>query len=876
LDNYSINLIVCHQVVINVILDLQGAIKELIENSLDASSTVIEINLFNFGLDTIKVVDNGNGIDLNDFNSIAKKHFTSKLNTFTDLSQLQTFGFRGEALSSLCSISKSIECLTSTKSSQPKANRLLFNKNGELVESKSNVPRQSGTTMSIFSLFHHLPVRRRELEKNIKREFSKAINLLQSYALCPLLADKKFIVTNTNKSNKKSLIFQSTGKSLLNNITSIFGSNTKQDLVPLDLDLPVKIDSNIAKRENVDELLVLLKVNGLILTVNYREFTVQLQGTITKPLLGLGRSTSDRQYFYINGRPCNMPKAAKAINQVFKSYNIQSYPLVIADFKVPMDTYDVNITPDKRTIFLHFESSLLESLKDRLDNFYEPFRGVFNVNKATQSSIVPKSEHLTPQTQDESSNSPLLEMETLNEVPANPLSSHFDGEDINEVDEHEDQDDDIANIQDEHEENEREETPLFIDEQDMEKTPLDENSDMREDIRTNSQINTRHASWASEAFSDIDKDNNRLPKRRKTEVEFAEIDEYHSESEKGMEADNHNEHDSFFSQIDTDDTQIMYEIKQAPLYPNIKQSQIDTKTMNDTQERIELSDSSEEEQSNHFTKRLNVNIDEISLHWQINVEERQSRRSNTVQKTTPNNLLDNAGIQNVDDAQSAENALSRVLHKNDFERLQVLGQFNLGFMIVRRLETNSQGIEEEDLFIVDQHAADEKYNFENLQLNHKIQSQKLIIPRTLDLSASDELVVFDNLDILKSNGFDIQINEDAASGNRCQLVSLPLSKSTVFDLKDLEELIHFINESPGKLVRCTKARDLFASRACRMSVMVGKSLKLKQMTKIVRNLSTLNQPWNCPHGRPTLRHLINLNDKTNNDTRVKINWQYFI
>lgn len=247
---------------------------------------------------------------MNDFNSIAKKHFTSKLSNFTDLSQLQTFGFRGEALSSLCSISKSIECLTSTKSSQPKANRLLFNKNGELIESKSNVPRQSGTTMSIFSLFHHLPVRRRELEKNIKREFSKAVNLLQSYALCPLLADKKFIVTNTNKSNKKSLIFQSTGKSLLNNITSIFGSNTNQGLIPLDLDLPVKIDSNIAKRENVDELLVLSKINSLILIAIYREFIVKLEGTITKPLLGHGRSTSDRQYFYINGRPCNMPKVS--------------------------------------------------------------------------------------------------------------------------------------------------------------------------------------------------------------------------------------------------------------------------------------------------------------------------------------------------------------------------------------------------------------------------------------------------------------------------------------------------------------------------------------------------------------------------------------
>lgn len=297
-------------------------------------------------------------------------------------------------------------------------------------------------------------------------------------------------------------------------------------------------------------------------------------------------------------------------------------------------------------------------MKERLDSFYEPFRGVFNVNKVIQSSIISKSEHSTPQAQDEGSNSPLLGMETPTAIPANPLNSRSDGEDINEEvdEEHEDQDDDITNVQNEHVDNEREETPLFIDEKDTEKTPFDENSGMHEDIRTNSQINTRHASWASEVFSDIDKDNDRLPKRRKTEIEFTQIDEYHSESEKEMEIDSHNEHNSFFSQIDTDDT-LMYESKPAPLYPNIKPSQTDTKTMNDTQERIELSDSSEEEQSNYFTKRLNVNIDEISLHWQIGIDEKQSRRSNLVRKSTPNNLLNNAGIRNVDDAQDRKSVV---------------------------------------------------------------------------------------------------------------------------------------------------------------------------------------------------------------------------
>ena len=73
----------------------------------------------------------------------------------------------------------------------------------------------------------------------------------------------------------------------------------------------------------------------------------------------------------------------------------------------------------------------------------------------------------------------------------------------------------------------------------------------------------------------------------------------------------------------------------------------------------------------------------------------------------------------------AEKALSRILHKDDFNELKILGQFNLGFIIVRR-DAKSEGNDQIDLFIVDQHAADEKFNFENLQSNHKIQSQRLI------------------------------------------------------------------------------------------------------------------------------------------------------
>lgn len=97
---------------------------------------------------------------------------------------------------------------------------------------------------------------------------------------------------------------------------------------------------------------------------------------------------------------------------------------------------------------------------------------------------------------------------------------------------------------------------------------------------------------------------------------------------------------------------------------------------------------------------------------------------------------------------------------------------------------------------------------------------------------------------------------------------------------DLEELLHLLSDRPAgtDMVRCSKARAMFAMRACRKSVMIGTALNKSQMTsvrasfpgsdivsdatltlaQIVRHMGTMDQPWNCPHGRPTMRHLVSL------------------
>jgi DNA mismatch repair protein PMS2 len=122
----------------------------------------------------------------------ALKHYTSKLSTYDDLNSLRTFGFRGEALSSLCALSK-FHIITARAADGPKGTKLDFEVSGKL-KSTSIVASQKGTIVVVEKLFHNLPVRRKELEKNIKREYGKVLSLLHAYACISI--DVRFAASN--------------------------------------------------------------------------------------------------------------------------------------------------------------------------------------------------------------------------------------------------------------------------------------------------------------------------------------------------------------------------------------------------------------------------------------------------------------------------------------------------------------------------------------------------------------------------------------------------------------------------------------------------------------------------------------------------------
>ena len=246
---------------------------------------------------------------------------------------------------------------------------------------------------------------------------------------------------------------------------------------------------------------------------------------------------------------------------------------------------------------------------------------------------------------------------------------------------------------------------------------------------------------------------------------------------------------------------------------------------------------------------------------------------------------------------TAEDRLSLIISKVDFEHMRVIGQFNLGFIIAFRPSSYSPTDEDvgqafhptsSELFIIDQHASDEKSNFESLQLSTTVQAQPLVNAFPLSLTAIEEEIIIENQESFAKNGFIINIDEtgDSPVGQRCRLLALPMSKELTFDLRDLEELIALLAESSNTsqyspieaqdddgasttprgnkvasaktIARPTKVRKMFAMRACRSSIMVGKSLSHKDMRKVIRRMGEMDKPWNCPHGRPTMRHLVGL------------------
>ncbi|KAL5983775.1 hypothetical protein ACLOJK_017867 [Asimina triloba] len=858
-----------------VILDISSAVKELVENSLDAGATSIEISLKEYGEKSFKVIDNGSGISPSNFQVLALKHHTSKITDFPDLQSLTTFGFRGEALSSLCALGNlTIETRTKAESV---GTHLTFDHSG-LVTSERRTARHIGTTVTIEKLFSTLPVRSKEFSRNIRREYGKLISLLNmrlpepwfgisvsggvlapsknddTSAYAVIAKGVRFICTNITGKNTKSVVLKTPGSSSLkDNIVTVFGMSTFACLEPL----------NICVSDGF-----------------------KIEGFLSKPGQGSGRTLGDRQFFYVNGRPVDMPKVSKLVNELYKSSNSRQYPVAIMDFIVSTKAYDVNVAPDKRKIFFSDEAALLLSLRQRIESIYSPSHCSYSINKIEDPNKDSKEEIniLEVDSPSEEDHSPPAESPKGGEEKAvvfysekktNVVSWNIVEEDIqdaemgDEVVQHEEGTPILKNIPfssygmgksktSSPHESKQPKIPIPnnpFSSYSMEKSKMSSPSESKE---PKTPLHTRIEQFAAygvrrnenSAVKNVDS-SFRPNAVQSSLTKFITMNKRKHEEE-------HEDNCTVVSEMPI----LRGEILPCQRKKTHSEIQVSSSKPILSHHGGEDSTDIDNDKDSEDRKVPGVpNEEEILPLVSRYFDDRGSRESNTwfqcirtdspnVKKisndlfecfaaaTLQNSQPENEGKEKSLAAASIE--LERFFRKEDFGRMKVIGQFNLGFII---------GKIDQDLFIVDQHAADEKYNFECLSQSTILNQQPL----------------------LQKNGFSLIEDADAPSGHHFLLKAVPFSKNITFGAEDVKELISNLADSQGECsmissyrmdtkdsICPSRVRGMLASRACRSSVMIGDPLGKNEMQKILQNLVGLKCPWNCPHGRPTMRHLIDL------------------
>ena len=304
LDENTISKIAAGEVIENP----ASVVKELIENAIDANAKNIKVEIKNGGTKLIKVSDDGDGFEKDDIKLAFIQHATSKLNDISDLDSISSFGFRGEALSSIAVVS-SVSLI-----SKRKADNNVFGYRCDVnTNTKDNyddlqieeAPANNGTVIEVRDLFFNIPVRKKFL-KGIPKESALVEDIIIKFAI--VRPDIAFTLVIDDK-----VKFNSSGDNNLKNVlATLYGREIIENLVDID-----------------DE------IDG-----------VSVKGYIAKPIIA--RNTRNDEIYFVNDRYIKSKIINKAIENAYEEYLMQhKYPLVILKICVDGNKVDVNVHPKK-------------------------------------------------------------------------------------------------------------------------------------------------------------------------------------------------------------------------------------------------------------------------------------------------------------------------------------------------------------------------------------------------------------------------------------------------------------------------------------------------------------------------------------------------
>lgn len=282
-----------------------SVVKELVENSIDAGATRIQIDIELGGRRLMRISDDGEGMTRDDAILAFERHATSKIRTAEDLGSIGTLGFRGEALASIASVAK-VELLTKTEA-ESTASRVVI-EGGRLIDVK-DAARDTGTTLSVRDLFYNTPARRKFMRSEATENYHLT-SIVMHYAL----AHPEIAFTLTN--NGREVIRVAPAKDLRERAFQIFGRDLLDSLLPVD---------------------------------GGREYVAKISGFVSAPRER--RTTRDSQYFFVNKRFVRDKTIAGGLLEGFRSVLPHGvYPVAFLFLEMPLDEIDVNVHPAKTEV----------------------------------------------------------------------------------------------------------------------------------------------------------------------------------------------------------------------------------------------------------------------------------------------------------------------------------------------------------------------------------------------------------------------------------------------------------------------------------------------------------------------------------------------
>jgi DNA mismatch repair protein MutL len=346
-----------------------SVVKELVENSIDAGADTIKIEILEGGKQLIQVSDNGTGFDEDDIEPAFKNYSTSKLSELSDFDNLNTLGFRGEALPSILEVSK-IEIKTSNNNEG--FGTYCFFEDGK-IQKREGIAFNKGTTIAVKDLFYNYPVRKKFLKAE-RTELNQIITFLENVSLVfyrisfELVHNHRMLFTYKSTDQLKERVYQVFGKEFLDNL------------------------QEIAHQEGD------YKLHGFISRVN------------------TGVSVKKYQYYYVNQRPVREKTLYAALNNTFKSYVEKTkYPVGILSLEIPAFEVDVNIHPMKLEIKFENSHLIYQFIKRAIEGSFI----VINEPEYSEKEVYNKDLPVTVQYPQE--NSPMKErgLEAVTLFPGN-------------------------------------------------------------------------------------------------------------------------------------------------------------------------------------------------------------------------------------------------------------------------------------------------------------------------------------------------------------------------------------------------------------------------------------------------------------------------